>query len=196
MALPGALWFKIEQRCQVGEWRWVETPPEGTSTRGAWAPAALLKVLPKVDAQACAEEVIQAAGCAGPAARWHAGHHWPRRSAPHPSLKPAAPAFKPLQRPAGGTCPPESCSWKAASAVGDGQILPPGDYHDFTSRHIEHVQQGVATQDGNPASKLTRVLTQNLQMRLDPFLMLDAFGSDQRDDYIAGPRIRTEASRP
>lgn len=55
----------------------------------------------------------------------------------------------------------------------------------FTSRHIEHVQQGVATQDG-AGVKLTRVLTQNLQMRLDPFLMLDAFGSDQRDDYIAG----------
>lgn len=49
VALPGALWFKIEQRCQVGEWRWVETPPEGTSTRGLKAPAALLKVLPKAD---------------------------------------------------------------------------------------------------------------------------------------------------
>ena len=31
-----------------------------------------------------------------------------------------------------------------------------------------------------------RVLTQNLQRRLDPFLMLDAFGSDKADDYIAG----------
>jgi redox-sensitive bicupin YhaK (pirin superfamily) len=34
--------------------------------------------------------------------------------------------------------------------------------------------------------KLTRVLTQPLQRRLDPFLMLDAFGSDNPDDYIAG----------
>ena len=34
--------------------------------------------------------------------------------------------------------------------------------------------------------KLTRVLTQDLQRRLDPFLMLDAFGSDLPDDYIAG----------
>lgn len=30
------------------------------------------------------------------------------------------------------------------------------------------------------------MLTQNLQRRLDPFLMLDAFGTDNPDDYIAG----------
>ena len=30
------------------------------------------------------------------------------------------------------------------------------------------------------------MLTQDLQRRLDPFLMLDAFGSDQPGDYIAG----------
>jgi redox-sensitive bicupin YhaK (pirin superfamily) len=41
------------------------------------------------------------------------------------------------------------------------------------------------------------VLTHNLQRRLDPFLMLDAFGSDNPDDYIAGfPTIRTGASKP
>jgi redox-sensitive bicupin YhaK (pirin superfamily) len=34
--------------------------------------------------------------------------------------------------------------------------------------------------------RLTRVLTGDLQRRLDPFLMLDAFGSDDPDDYIAG----------
>ena len=34
--------------------------------------------------------------------------------------------------------------------------------------------------------KLTRVLSGRLQKRLDPFLMLDAFGSDNPDDYIAG----------
>nr|WP_233410799.1 pirin family protein [Rugamonas sp. CCM 8940] len=34
--------------------------------------------------------------------------------------------------------------------------------------------------------KINRVLTQPLQRRLDPFLMLDAFGSDQANDYIAG----------
>ena len=37
-----------------------------------------------------------------------------------------------------------------------------------------------------PIFKLTRVLTPQLQRRLDPFLMLDAFGSDRPDDYIAG----------
>ena len=44
---------------------------------------------------------------------------------------------------------------------------------------------GHPTSDG-AGVKLTRVLTQPLQRRLDPFLMLDAFGSDQADDYIAG----------
>jgi quercetin 2,3-dioxygenase len=44
---------------------------------------------------------------------------------------------------------------------------------------------GRATSDG-AGVKLTRVLTQDLQRRLDPFLMLDAFGSDSADDYIAG----------
>ena len=34
--------------------------------------------------------------------------------------------------------------------------------------------------------KLTRVLTQPLQRRLDPFLMLDAFGTDNPQDYIGG----------
>ena len=36
------------------------------------------------------------------------------------------------------------------------------------------------------ACKINRVLTQPLQRRLDPFLMLDAFGSDKPGDYIAG----------
>jgi redox-sensitive bicupin YhaK (pirin superfamily) len=34
--------------------------------------------------------------------------------------------------------------------------------------------------------KLTRVLTQPLQRRLDPLLMLDAFGTDNPEDYIGG----------
>jgi len=34
--------------------------------------------------------------------------------------------------------------------------------------------------------KINRVLTQTLQRRLDPFLMLDNFGSDKANDYIAG----------
>jgi len=53
------------------------------------------------------------------------------------------------------------------------------------SRGIERLVEGVATSDG-AGVKLTRVLTGKLQHRLDPFLMLDAFGSDDPDDYIAG----------
>jgi len=53
------------------------------------------------------------------------------------------------------------------------------------SRSVEQQVVGKATSDG-AGVKLTRVLTQSLQRRLDPFLMLDAFGSDNPDDYIAG----------
>jgi redox-sensitive bicupin YhaK (pirin superfamily) len=52
-------------------------------------------------------------------------------------------------------------------------------------RQVEQLVTGQATSDG-AGVKLTRVLTQNLQRRLDPYLMLDAFGSDHPDDYIAG----------
>ena len=54
-----------------------------------------------------------------------------------------------------------------------------------TPRRLERLVQGQYTQDG-AGVKLTRVLTQDLQHRLDPFLMLDAFGSDKPGDYIAG----------
>ena len=53
------------------------------------------------------------------------------------------------------------------------------------SRTIEQLVAGKATSDG-AGVKLTRVLTQPLQHRLDPFLMLDAFGTDQPEDYIGG----------
>lgn len=53
------------------------------------------------------------------------------------------------------------------------------------SRSIERIIEGVATSDGAGVT-LTRVLTGKLQRRLDPFLMLDAFDSDNPDDYIAG----------
>lgn len=52
-------------------------------------------------------------------------------------------------------------------------------------RTIERLIAGQPTSDG-AGVKLTRVLTQDLQRRLDPFLMLDAFGSDAASDYIAG----------
>lgn len=53
------------------------------------------------------------------------------------------------------------------------------------SREVERLIAGQATSDG-AGVKLTRVLTQPLQRRLDPFLMLDAFGTDNPDDYIGG----------
>ncbi len=52
-------------------------------------------------------------------------------------------------------------------------------------RSVERLVQGQATSDGDGV-KLTRVLHQGLQRRLDPYLMLDAFGSDSADDYIGG----------
>ena len=53
------------------------------------------------------------------------------------------------------------------------------------SRQVERQVRGQPTSDGDGV-KLTRVLTQPLQKRLDPFLMLDAFGSDAASDYIGG----------
>ena len=53
------------------------------------------------------------------------------------------------------------------------------------ARRVERLVVGQPTSDG-AGVRLTRVLTQNLQRRLDPFLMLDAFGSDEAADYIAG----------
>ncbi len=53
------------------------------------------------------------------------------------------------------------------------------------SRQIERIVDGVATSDG-AGVRLTRLIGQELQKRLDPFLMLDNFGSDNPDDYIAG----------
>ena len=53
------------------------------------------------------------------------------------------------------------------------------------SRSVEQLVVGKETSDG-AGVKLTRVLTGSLQHRLDPYLMLDAFGSDDPDDYIAG----------
>ncbi len=52
-------------------------------------------------------------------------------------------------------------------------------------RKVERLVAGQATSDG-AGVKLTRVLTQELQHRLDPYLMLDAFGTDNPGDYIGG----------
>ena len=53
------------------------------------------------------------------------------------------------------------------------------------SRKTEHIVQGQPTRDGAGVN-LVRVLTQQWQRRLDPFLMLDEFRSDDPNDYIAG----------
>jgi redox-sensitive bicupin YhaK (pirin superfamily) len=55
----------------------------------------------------------------------------------------------------------------------------------FQGRRVEQQVIGQATRDGDGV-KLTRVLTQAHQRRLDPFLMLDNFGSDDPNDYGGG----------
>jgi redox-sensitive bicupin YhaK (pirin superfamily) len=52
-------------------------------------------------------------------------------------------------------------------------------------RAVERLVNGQFVMDG-AGVKINRVLTQALQRRLDPFLMLDAFGSEKPGDYIAG----------
>ena len=52
-------------------------------------------------------------------------------------------------------------------------------------RGVERTVAGQFVMDG-AGVKINRVLTHTLQRRLDPFLMLDAFGSDKAGDYIAG----------
>ena len=53
------------------------------------------------------------------------------------------------------------------------------------NRSIHRIVQGVQTSDGAGVN-LTRIIgSQSLDM-LDPFLLLDEFGSDNPDDYLAG----------
>ena len=53
------------------------------------------------------------------------------------------------------------------------------------SRAVESLVSGQETSDGAGVS-LRRLLSQPLQRRLDPFLLLDVFGSKNPKDYIAG----------
>jgi quercetin 2,3-dioxygenase len=53
------------------------------------------------------------------------------------------------------------------------------------SREAELQIEGRQTQDG-AGVRLTRILTRSLQHRLDPFLMLDEFRSEDPDHYIGG----------
>jgi len=68
---------------------------------------------------------------------------------------------------------------------GNRYIEPMSTSATFRSRAVERIVRGQPTSDGDGV-RLTRVLTQPLQRRLDPFLMLDAFGSDSAGDYIGG----------
>ena len=52
-------------------------------------------------------------------------------------------------------------------------------------RGVERLVNGPFVMDG-AGVKINRVLTQPLQRRLDPFLMLDAFGTDNPQDYVGG----------
>ncbi|HXS73240.1 MAG TPA: pirin family protein [Rhodanobacteraceae bacterium] len=55
----------------------------------------------------------------------------------------------------------------------------------MTSRTITRRARGIPTNDG-AGVKLTRVIGQRALEMLDPFLLLDEFGSDAANDYIAG----------
>ena len=55
----------------------------------------------------------------------------------------------------------------------------------MTSRTITRRVRGIPTSDG-AGVKLTRVIGQPMLDSLDPFLLLDEFGSDSATDYIAG----------
>lgn len=52
-------------------------------------------------------------------------------------------------------------------------------------RAVERIVTGREVMDG-AGVRISRVLTHELQRRLDPYLMLDAFRSDDPDDYIGG----------
>jgi len=52
-------------------------------------------------------------------------------------------------------------------------------------RRVERIVRGMPTSDG-AGVKLTRVIGQPQLADLDPFLMLDEFGTDKPEDYIAG----------
>ena len=52
-------------------------------------------------------------------------------------------------------------------------------------RSVEKIIDGQATSDG-AGVELVRMIGQPGFMDLDPFLLLDAFRSDNPDDYLAG----------
>lgn len=55
----------------------------------------------------------------------------------------------------------------------------------WIGKTIEQRIQGLPGSDG-AGVKLSRIVTSEQHQRLDPWLMLDEFGSDKADDYLAG----------
>jgi redox-sensitive bicupin YhaK (pirin superfamily) len=55
----------------------------------------------------------------------------------------------------------------------------------MNTRQVTERIRGMATSDG-AGVKLTRVIGSPQLMQIDPFLMLDEFGTDRPEDYIAG----------
>ena len=54
-----------------------------------------------------------------------------------------------------------------------------------TTREIEFTKRGTETRDG-AGVRLTRIFSHGEAERLDPFLLLDFFGSEDPDEYMAG----------
>jgi redox-sensitive bicupin YhaK (pirin superfamily) len=59
------------------------------------------------------------------------------------------------------------------------------DFNNATTRKLQSLITGMPATDG-AGVKLVRVIGQPALQELDPFLLLDAFRSDNPDDYIAG----------
>ncbi len=55
----------------------------------------------------------------------------------------------------------------------------------MTERTIIGIFEGVETSDG-AGVRLKRIINHKIIEKTDPFLMLDFFGSENPDDYIAG----------
>ena len=69
--------------------------------------------------------------------------------------------------------------------VADAPVAEPSVAAAIRARPIARRQRGLATSDGAGVS-LTRVIGSSQLPALDPFLLLDEFGSDTPGDYIAG----------
>ena len=75
--------------------------------------------------------------------------------------------------------------WRVTHSFSGTLMIPVSSFFLSLSRSVERIVRGQPTSDG-AGVQLTRVLTQPLQKRLDPFLMLDAFGSETAADYVGG----------